>query len=121
MAWWRGRGSGSVHVWAERVPGFVGNRSVGMHGYGDRVFLNGDGVIEISLTVQKLLEADHGVIDDFLLRLQLGIKDDVLPVAITHDGHGALAERVDVDAETCRVWRIRTSHRRYLACSNLEH
>ena len=45
-------------MWVETVPGFVGNRSVGMHRYGDHVFLNGDGIIEISLTLQKLFKAD---------------------------------------------------------------
>jgi len=49
----------SVHTWAETVPGFIGNRSVGMHRYGDHVFLNGDGIIEVALTLQKLFEADR--------------------------------------------------------------
>ena len=44
-----------MHTWAETVPVFVGNHSVGMHGYWDHVFLNGDGIIEISLAIQKLL------------------------------------------------------------------
>ncbi len=61
-----------------------------MHRYGDHVFLNGDGITEISFTIQKLFEVDHNVIDNFLLRLQLSFKNDVLSLAITHDGHRPL-------------------------------
>src|SRR5436305_1785066 len=87
-------------TWAETVPVFVSNHSIGMHRYGDHVFFNGDGIIEISFTVLKLFETDYGVIDDFHLRLHLGFKDDVLALAVTYDGHWTLEECVDVNAET---------------------
>lgn len=53
-----------------------------MHSHRHNIFLNGDGVIIISLTVHKLLNADQLIINNFFLGLELGFKRDIFIVAI---------------------------------------
>ncbi|MEY4199519.1 MAG: hypothetical protein RLZZ265_1259 [Verrucomicrobiota bacterium] len=71
-----------------------------MHHNRHEVFFHCDGIVEISLPVQKLLKANLEVIHDFSLRFQFGSKHNEVPFAIAHHGHRTLAKCVDEDAVT---------------------
>jgi len=63
------------------------------------IFLDLDSILKFPLAIEKLLKPGHLVIYDFLLRLQLGCKNNVT-VVVTYDWHRALAKCVDVNAES---------------------
>jgi|GEM_PF-3365925 len=92
----------SLHMWDKAIAVFVRDRAVSMHGYRDCVFFACHGVIEVSLSVQKLLNADHRVIGDFLLCVQLYFKYHEFVIAIAHNRNRnrTLEKCVDVNAKT---------------------
>ena len=90
----------SRHMWAKAIAVFVLDRAVWMHGYRDREFLQSHRVIKVPLSVQKLLNADHRVIGDLLLRVQLCFKYHVFVIAIAHNRNRTLEKCVDVNAKS---------------------
>ncbi|HAO77596.1 MAG TPA: hypothetical protein DCQ92_01230 [Verrucomicrobia subdivision 3 bacterium] len=71
-----------------------------MHSHRHNIFLNGNRVVIISLTVQKLLETYHGIINNFLLRLQFSFKHDEFFIVTSQNWHRTLEEGVDVNCES---------------------
>jgi hypothetical protein len=64
---------GLLDMRAETIPRLVGDHAVGMHSYGNDVFLRRNGIFIIPLAVDKLLKSGHLVVNSFLLRLYLAI------------------------------------------------
>ncbi len=87
-------------MWAKAIAVLIRDRSVSMHGYRDREFLHSHRVIKVPLSVHKLLNADHRVIGDLLLRIQLCFKYHVFVIAITHNRNRTLEQSIEVYAET---------------------
>ncbi len=92
----------SLYVWAKASGCFIHDLSVGMHCHGNHVFFHCDGIIEVSLPIQKLSKPGHHVIRNFFLCLQLGFKNHIplaIIMTIAHDGHRPLAKSGDANAE----------------------
>ena len=70
-----------------------------MHCYWNDEFLSDNRVLEFPFAIKELPEPRHHVVCNFHLRLQFSFKHRV-PFAITDHRYRALAERVDVDAES---------------------
>ncbi len=68
-----------------------------MHSHGHDVFLNGNGILKITFTIEKLLQMYLEIVDDFTLRFQLSCKNDIA-VFIAHNRNGTLAKSVGVNA-----------------------
>ena len=79
-------------------PIFINDDTIGMNSYGNNIFIHFDGVLVFSLAIEKLLKPGHLVINDFLLRFQLGFKNHIA-ILVAHGWHWPLAKRVDVNTE----------------------
>ena len=88
----------SIRFRTKTAPVFVHNFAIRLNCDGNNIFLRFDGVLIFSLAVEELLKPGDLVINDLLLRFQLGFKNHV-SILIADQRHWPLAECVDVNAE----------------------
>lgn len=94
-----GWGSLLIGVGGEGVARLVGEGAVGLHDDGDDKFIDGGGVGEVAVTIEKFLQSRDEVVRDFALGFEFGFKDDVFPFAIANGGLWSLEEEIYEDAK----------------------
>src|ERR1041385_7389230 len=100
----------SKHLWAKAISVLVRNHSVGMNRNRNDIFLNFNGILELSLAIKKLLKPNDLVINNFFLGLELSFKNHI-PVVVTHDWNWSFAKRGDVDAvASLKLGRVLVVH-----------
>lgn len=97
----------SFHPPPKNVPRFVGKSAISVSGHRDDIFLYLDRVIEIPLSSEELLQPDDHVVRYFPLSLSFRVEDHKRPVAITYDGNGTLAERIEENGESVSGLAVR--------------
>jgi hypothetical protein len=98
------RGVDRAAVRSERFPEatafVVDYGTVGLNGHGDDVFIHGNRVIEIALTVQELLKSCHHEVRNLALRFGFG-GENTGPIFVLRDREcRALEKGFCVDAKT---------------------
>src|ERR1051325_100641 len=105
----------SLHIRTKTISVRVHNHSIGMNHHWNDVFLNFNGILELSLTVEELLKASNLVINDFLLCFQFSLENDV-SLTVAHERNWTLAKSVDEDAVALsKFGRILIAH----ACASI--